>query len=116
MARLLDVQQTVFQLLPEAGRRPVFDGKAGALRNLSVLTAEEPLQLVTEMERVRPAVFPLAQVVERKPQSLANPAEPLEVGRPEAVGAAVDRALGTDQLGVPFAVLLVLATTRPSCS
>src|SRR5205823_2226689 len=42
-ARLLDLQQAVFQLLPEAGRGPVLDREAGPLGNARVLAAVEPL-------------------------------------------------------------------------
>ena len=45
-ARLLDLQQAVFQLLPEAGRGPVLDREAGPLGDARVLAAVEPLQLV----------------------------------------------------------------------
>src|SRR5262245_23820732 len=43
--RLLDLQQTVLDLLPEAGRRPVLDGEAGPLRNHRVLAAVDALKL-----------------------------------------------------------------------
>ena len=46
--RGLDLQQTVFQILPETGGCPIFDGKAGSFSNLIVFGAEKALQLVTE--------------------------------------------------------------------
>ncbi len=39
----LDVEQPIFQLLPEAGRRPVLDGKAGPFGDAVVFAAVEPL-------------------------------------------------------------------------
>src|SRR5262249_14990041 len=41
----LDVQQAVFQFLPESGRRPVLDGKTGPFGDAIVLAAIEPLKL-----------------------------------------------------------------------
>src|SRR5436305_7979852 len=52
----LDMQQTVFELLPEARGGPVLDGKAGPFGKLAVLAAVEPLKLVAELKGVRAAV------------------------------------------------------------
>ena len=47
----LDLQQPVFQLLPEARGRPVLDREAGPFGDAVVFAAEEPDQLVAELER-----------------------------------------------------------------
>ena len=53
----LDVQEAVFQLLPEAGRRPVLDGEARPFGDLVVFVAEEALSARrrTEASRSCPA-------------------------------------------------------------
>ncbi len=109
----LDVQQAVLQLLPEAGGGPVLDGEAGALGDPIVLVAVEALELVAEVQRVIPPVAALAQVVEPQPQRLADGQQPLEVGGAEAEEAAVDGALGADQVGVAFAVLGLVVRIGP---
>src|SRR5262245_65440217 len=61
-ARLLDPEQAVLDLLPEAGRGPVLDREAGALGDHRVLAAVDALELVAEEQRAGPAVATLAQV------------------------------------------------------
>jgi hypothetical protein len=63
-------------------------------------------QLVAEVQGGRSAVNPLADVVKAQTQMLGHAQQPLEVRRPEAEGAAIDGALGADQVGVAFAVLV----------
>ena len=87
------------------GGGPVLDGEAGPFGDLAVLAAVEPLQLVAEVERVRPAVAALAHVVEAQPERFAHGEQPLEMRRAEPEDAAVDGPLGADQLGVALAVL-----------
>ena len=107
------MEQAVLELLPEAGGGPVLDGEAGPLGDLVVLAAVEALKLVAEVERVRPPVPALAQVVEAQAERLADGQQPLEVGGAEPEEAAVDRALGADQVGVALAVLgLVVGSPR----
>src|SRR5215831_13344601 len=61
--RLLDLQQTVLDLLPEAGRRPVLDSEAGALGDHRVLAAVDALQFIAEVQRRRSAVPALTEVL-----------------------------------------------------
>ena len=79
----LDVQQAVFQLLPEAGGGPVLDGEAGPFGDLVVLAAVEPLKLVAELKGVRAAVAAFAQVVKAQPERFADGEQPLEMRRAE---------------------------------
>ena len=109
----LDVQQTVFQLLPETGGGPVLDGEAGPLGHPVVFAAVEPLQLVAKVQRVRAPVPALAQIVKPQAEGLAHGQQPFEVRRLEPEQAAVDRPLGAHQVGVAFAVL-GLVVDRPS--
>jgi len=101
----LDLQEAVFQLLPEARGGPVLDGEAGPLGDLPVLVAVEPLKLVAEPEGVGTAVPALAQLIETEAQRFADGQQPLEVGCTEPEDAAIDSALGADELGVAFPVL-----------
>ena len=103
--RGLDVQETVFQILPETGGCPVFDGKTGTFGDLIVFGAKETLELVAETKDVGPSVSALAQVVEFQAQRLANGEQPLEVGGAKPEESTVDRSLGADKIGVPLTFL-----------
>src|SRR2546426_8454471 len=97
-ARALDDRETVLQLLPESRRGPVLDGEAGPRRDVGVLTAVEPAQLVAEDERRAGPVTPLPHLIEAKTQRLPESQQPLEVTRPEAEDSAVDASRRADQL------------------
>ena len=53
MTARLDREQAVLQFLPEAGGRPVLDGKASALGKLRIVAAVGSLQFVAEVKRAR---------------------------------------------------------------
>ena len=108
----LDVEQAVFQLLPEAGGGPVLDGEARPLGDLVVLAAVEALKLVAEVQGVRRAragACPGRRSPGRAPRR--RPAA-TRSGRRGTGRAAVDRPLGADQVGVALAVL-GLVVDRP---
>src|SRR5512135_2056953 len=109
VAPLLDLHQAVLQLLPEAGRGPVLDGEARPFGDLRILVAVEPDQFVAEVERRGPPVPPLADLGEAQAEPLGHREQPLEMRGAEPEGAAIDRPLGADQLGVALAVLRLIA-------
>ncbi len=89
------------ELLPEPGRGPVLDGVAGALGQRGVLGAVDLEQLVAEEQgRRRCRGDACRGRRSRGPAGAAKRSEPLEVGGAEAEAAAVDGAVGGDELGI----------------
>src|SRR5262249_13734287 len=74
------VEETILQLLPETGCRPILDGEAGPLGDAVILAAVEPLELIAEVERVRAAVPALAEIVKAQAEGFAHGKQPFKVG------------------------------------
>ena len=66
--RGLDVQETIFQILPETGGRPVFDGKTRTFGDLIVFGTKKALELVAETKDVASGT---GKVVEIEGRSIA---------------------------------------------
>ena len=100
----LDLEQAVFQLLPEAGGGPVLDGEARPFGDLVVLAAKEALKLVAELKDVGTSVPAFPQIIEAEPERFAHGEQPFEVGGAEPEQPAVDRPLRAHQVGIalPF--------------
>ena len=76
MPAVLDREQAVLQLLPEAGGRPVLDGEAGALGKLRIIAAVGPAASSFRhelQERRGSAVTALAEVVEGEAEAPRPP-------------------------------------------
>src|SRR5581483_2774767 len=96
----LEGRQPGDELLPEPGGGPVLHGVGGALGGRRVLRAVDAQKLVAEEQRRGAAVAAFPHLLEAEADGGAEAQQPFEVGGGEAEAAAVDRALGADDVGV----------------
>ncbi len=103
----------VDQLVPESRRGPVLHRVARGLGDHVVLAAVEADELVAEEQGGFGAVHATADILKLQTELLGDAQQPFEVRCAKAEHAAVDAALGGDELRVAFPIRIVALRFLP---